>query len=346
MFNQMFEWLEKVRALNVEQMYENDKMERKQKQNSNGKTKKQQKQQQQTIAKNPFNYEAAKFIVEFNYENEIDWLKDFLKQCDSPVVFAHNDAQEGNILIPDYLSSSKWSSNKPESNENNNRLNVKNKNKSKHLSPTPHLRKSESMGFKFGHHRRSSSPDDLYDSGLLNDNSNSDEDDSLVVDGFCSEEEYITNSSNGNEPDYQKKTKQYYLKQLEEKMVLIDFEYCSYNYRGFDLANHFCEWMYDYSYDKFPHYKFNSDNYPNEHQMRHFIAEYVKHYYRGENSIGADEEKKMIDKISNEIRHFTLASHLLWTLWAINNAVNNQISFGYWVSFRIFKKTRNKTKIG
>ena len=323
----MYEWLEKVRTLDVNQIYENDKIERSKQTASTN------KKQQQAIVKNPFNYEAAKFIVEFDYEHEIEWLKEFLKQCDSPVVFAHNDAQEGNILIPDYLSASKWST-KTELNEsdNNNRLNVKNKNKPKHLSSTPHLRKSDLMSYKFNHHhhRRSSSPDDLYDSGLVNDNLNSDEDDGLVADGFGSSEEEC--GSNCNVGDIQQKTKQHYLKQLEEKMVLIDFEYCSYNYRAFDLANHFCEWMYDYSYDKFPHYKFNPQNYPTDVQIRHFITEYVKHYYQGENYIGSDEEKAAVEKILNEIRYFTLASHLLWTLWSINNAVNTQISFGYWVS--------------
>ena len=31
-----------------------------------------------------------------------------------------------------------------------------------------------------------------------------------------------------------------------DPVVLIDFEFSSYNYRGFDIANHFNEWMYDY----------------------------------------------------------------------------------------------------
>ena len=31
-----------------------------------------------------------------------------------------------------------------------------------------------------------------------------------------------------------------------DPVVLIDYEFASYNYRGFDLANHFNEWMYDY----------------------------------------------------------------------------------------------------
>ena len=31
-----------------------------------------------------------------------------------------------------------------------------------------------------------------------------------------------------------------------DPVVLIDFEFSSYNYQGFDIANHFNEWMYDY----------------------------------------------------------------------------------------------------
>ncbi|KAF3836844.1 hypothetical protein F7725_004308, partial [Dissostichus mawsoni] len=34
-----------------------------------------------------------------------------------------------------------------------------------------------------------------------------------------------------------------------DRLMLIDFEYSSYNYRGFDFGNHFCEWMYDYTYN-------------------------------------------------------------------------------------------------
>ncbi|KAJ2798524.1 hypothetical protein H4R21_003896, partial [Coemansia helicoidea] len=30
------------------------------------------------------------------------------------------------------------------------------------------------------------------------------------------------------------------------ELVVVDFEYAGYNYRGFDIANHFCEWMADY----------------------------------------------------------------------------------------------------
>lgn len=54
---------------------------------------------------------------------------------------------------------------------------------------------------------------------------------------------------------------------MEPNIVFIDFEYCSYNYRGFDLANHFLEWTYDYNRPDYPHYTFNKANYPSHTQM-------------------------------------------------------------------------------
>ena len=40
----------------------------------------------------------------------------------------------------------------------------------------------------------------------------------------------------------------------DERLMLIDFEYCGYNYRAFDIANHFSEWMYDYTNKKYPYF--------------------------------------------------------------------------------------------
>nr|XP_020469891.1 choline/ethanolamine kinase-like isoform X2 [Monopterus albus] len=52
-----------------------------------------------------------------------------------------------------------------------------------------------------------------------------------------------------------------------QRLMLIDFEYSSYNYRGFDLGNHFCEWMYDYTYKQWPFYKATLENYPTREQQ-------------------------------------------------------------------------------
>lgn len=50
------------------------------------------------------------------------------------------------------------------------------------------------------------------------------------------------------------------------ELVVIDFEYCSYNYRGFDVANHFCEWQYDYTNKNYPFFSERSNCGPTKEQ--------------------------------------------------------------------------------
>lgn len=43
----------------------------------------------------------------------------------------------------------------------------------------------------------------------------------------------------------------------KSNIVIIDYEYGSYNYRGFDLGNFFCEWMMNYRVKDYPNFKVN-----------------------------------------------------------------------------------------
>ena len=47
-------------------------------------------------------------------------------------------------------------------------------------------------------------------------------------------------------------------------MVVIDYEFCSYNYRAFDLANHLNEWVFDYSNKSYPYYHIAKDKFPSK----------------------------------------------------------------------------------
>jgi len=60
---------------------------------------------------------------------------------------------------------------------------------------------------------------------------------------------------------------------------VVDFEYAGYNYQAFDIANHFCEMMYDYRSSD-PH-KMKLDLYPNEDQQIDFLRSYLdtERYY-------------------------------------------------------------------
>lgn len=99
-----------------------------------------------------------------------------------------------------------------------------------------------------------------------------------------------------------------------------DFEYCSYNYRSFDIANHFIEWIYDYTAEEYPFFKENLNHYPTQQQRLNFINSYVT----------ARGSKEKSQKILQEVEVFTLASHFFWGIWGIINAGTSQIPFGYW----------------
>ncbi|CAG9831066.1 unnamed protein product [Diabrotica balteata] len=106
----------------------------------------------------------------------------------------------------------------------------------------------------------------------------------------------------------------------EPKLVIIDFEYCSYNYRSFDIANHFLEWVYDYTHKEYPFYSEDHSKYPTEKQRLAFIRAYLRER-------GSRENPK---KILREVEVFTLAPHLFWSVWALINAETSSIPFGYW----------------
>jgi choline/ethanolamine kinase len=113
----------------------------------------------------------------------------------------------------------------------------------------------------------------------------------------------------------------------DDRVVLIDFEYCSYNHRGFDLANHFCEWAFDYSNPEYPHFFATESNYPSDKQKRSFVREYLKQWAK--QSL-PDDGLNTEEQLLREADCYTLASHLLWTLWSIHNAFTSEITFGYW----------------
>uniref|UniRef100_A0A8C9Y2W2 Ethanolamine kinase n=1 Tax=Sander lucioperca TaxID=283035 RepID=A0A8C9Y2W2_SANLU len=114
---------------------------------------------------------------------------------------------------------------------------------------------------------------------------------------------------------------------LTDRLMLIDFEYSSYNYRGFDFGNHFCEWVYDYTYNQWPFYKATPENYPSREQQLHFIRRYLAEQRR-HSDITLDQTQMEEDMII-EANRYALASHFLWGLWSIIQAKISKIEFGY-----------------
>ncbi|XP_066242640.1 choline kinase alpha isoform X3 [Saccopteryx leptura] len=115
----------------------------------------------------------------------------------------------------------------------------------------------------------------------------------------------------------------------KQKLMLIDFEYSSYNYRGFDIGNHFCEWMYDYTYEKYPFFRANILKFPTKQQQLHFISSYLAAFPNEFENLSNEEKFIMKEEMLVEINRFALASHFFWGLWSIIQAKISSIEFGY-----------------
>lgn len=110
----------------------------------------------------------------------------------------------------------------------------------------------------------------------------------------------------------------------EAGVVLIDFEYTSYNPRGYDLGNHFCEWAYDYHKTINPHAG-DFSKYPSTEQQRAFCRAYLSE------ELGGDElvSDEAVETLRKEANAYSLSSHLFWALWGFIQAVQSEIDFDF-----------------
>jgi len=122
------------------------------------------------------------------------------------------------------------------------------------------------------------------------------------------------------------------LKNNSKKVQFVDFEYGCYNFRGFDIANHFCEYAgFDSNFDK---------SYPDVEKQKYFIKCYVAEAAK----LTKDEEmkEKLLESLSNEklwvefsneiiqwLERFAIASHLFWGTWAVIQAKYSPIDFDF-----------------
>ncbi|XP_061992538.1 probable ethanolamine kinase [Rosa rugosa] len=117
----------------------------------------------------------------------------------------------------------------------------------------------------------------------------------------------------------------------EEKLYFIDFEYGSYNYRGFDIGNHFNEYA---------GYECDYSLYPTKDEQYHFFRHYL----------GTDKPQEVSDKdleaLYVEANTYMLASHLYWALWGIVQAKFSPIKFDYlgyfFLRYNEYKKQKEK----
>ncbi|PPR88723.1 hypothetical protein GOBAR_AA31964 [Gossypium barbadense] len=97
----------------------------------------------------------------------------------------------------------------------------------------------------------------------------------------------------------------------QDKLYIIDFEYGSYNYRGFDIGNHFNEYA---------GYECDYSLYPSKEEQYHFL----RHYLQPEKPYEVSE--KDLEDLYVEANTFRLASHLIWALWGLIQAMSVTIA--------------------
>lgn len=237
--------------------------------------------------------ELQKRLSKIDLRYEANWLRQVAEKEAYPVKFSHNDLQEGNILFRqnNFVPSSIVETLDEELNNIDD------------LSPmliSCPKNKIDKEGDVTG-----GGGDAKNNNNIANNSTGS------------SRKRSISDSSTSDEIDN------------EPELMIIDFEYCAYNYRGFDIANHFLEWTYDYTNDKYPFFFHRPSDYPNSQQIDNFITTYLTNVDVDEDS----NEKKIptIDEknqLLEEIALFSLASHLFWLTWAIVN-IHQEIEFGY-----------------
>eukprot|EP00922_Rhytidocystis_sp_ex-Travisia-forbesii_P017801 GHVS01026534.1.p1 GENE.GHVS01026534.1~~GHVS01026534.1.p1 ORF type:complete len:385 (+),score=36.75 GHVS01026534.1:205-1359(+) len=92
----------------------------------------------------------------------------------------------------------------------------------------------------------------------------------------------------------------------------IDLEYSGLMERGFDIANHFCEYAgFDCDF---------ASLFPTEEEQRDFLR-----CYRDT----AQLSETTVDELLSEIQPFVLASHLLWGTFGLFQSINSKIDFDF-----------------
>lgn len=99
----------------------------------------------------------------------------------------------------------------------------------------------------------------------------------------------------------------------------MDFEYAGYNTRGYDLANHFIEWRYDYHGIQ-P--AAMTEPFPTSDEQLRFIQSYI-------DTNDSDANVTSAEEIQMEMQVWLGATHVGWGLWGLIQASQSEIDFDY-----------------
>lgn len=102
----------------------------------------------------------------------------------------------------------------------------------------------------------------------------------------------------------------------QREVTFIDYEYAAYNFRSFDLGNHFCE---------FGGPDFDIDLFPSEELRTSFISHYLSALPGHEGVL----DPEFIDGFHDVTMVMCLTAYLLYGIWAVIQAAHTTVSFDY-----------------
>lgn len=98
----------------------------------------------------------------------------------------------------------------------------------------------------------------------------------------------------------------------------VDFEYSSLNYRGFDIANFFCEVMGGTDDGHI-----DTTRFPNLNWRTAFCRSYLKE------ASGANPRDSEVEQLVLEADRFVVVAHLYWGFWAVLQSKHSSVDFPY-----------------
>lgn len=134
--------------------------------------------------------------------------------------------------------------------------------------------------------------------------------------------------------------------ELNRSLRLIDFEYASQNYRAYEFGNFFCECCIDnFASEKSGGFQLLKDRFPSKKTRTEFFQCYLKEL----NCSPGEVSQSQIDSLLLEAHYGVLSSHLFWGLWAIIQAEDSNISWGYreygLMRFSEYFRIKNTTEV-
>ena len=110
---------------------------------------------------------------------------------------------------------------------------------------------------------------------------------------------------------------------MEETVNICDYEYSSYTWPEFDIANHFWEHCgFECELSRFPSFE----------QQSEFLFHYLSALYKGskyEQIFHTEKGQRIIQKWISKIQLLVNLSHLFWGIWGFFQAINSDVKFPY-----------------